>query len=405
MNSNRRRRILNNSLSRRQFLGRAGLMTGAVALGPSLLAACGGDDDDKEEGGDEEPGGTNFKGGGDPDKLVVSNWPLYIDPTEDGATGSVDLFKKETGIALTYTEDYNDNNEFFAKVQPDLQAGNVLKQDVIVPTFWLVSRLIELGWLDTLPLDEIPNAENLVPSLQKPDWDPDGYYSLPWQSGITGIAYNIEAAGRELKSVEDLFDPEFKGKIGMLSEMRDTVGLLMLGTGVNPEDATFDKAQEAFDKLEKAKNDGQIRKFTGNDYQDDLIAGSFVACVSWSGDVAQLALDEPDLRFVVPEEGGMQWSDCMVMPKGAKNRTAAAKWMDWCYDPVNAARIAAYVGYISPVAGVQDELRKSPDTEVYADSALMFPDDDMLSRLHVFASLSEDAEAEFDARFAEITEG
>ena len=404
MNSRSRYRAVNNRLSRRQFLGRAGAFAGAVALGPSLLAACGGDDDkgDDDRGGDD---GGGSAGGGDPKKLVISNWPLYIDPTEGGVTGSVDLFKKETGINLSYTEDYNDNNDFFAKIQPDLQAGNILKQDMFMSTFWLVSRLIELGWVDELPLDEVPNAENLVPNLRNPAWDPDGLYSLPWQSGITGIVYNIDATGRELTSMDDLFDPAFKGKIGMLSEMRDTVGLLMLQSGADPAEATFDSAQAAFDTLEKAKTDGQIRKFTGNDYQDDLIAGSFVACIGWSGDVAQLALDEPSLRFAVPEEGGIQWSDCMVMPKGAKNRTAAAKWMDWCYEPVNAARIAAYVGYISPVAGVQEELRKNPDTAPLADSALMFPDDAMLSNLHVFGSLSEDVEAQFDARFAEITEG
>jgi len=404
MNRRDRYRAVNNRLSRRQFLGRAGLFTGAVALGPSLLAGCGGGDD-KSSNDTRGGGGSGASGGGDPKKLTISNWPLYIDPTEGGVTGSVDIFKKETGIDLAYTEDYNDNNDFFAKIQPDLQAGNVLKQDMFMSTYWLVSRLIALGWLDELPFDEVPNLGNLVPNLQKPAWDPDGLYSLPWQSGITGVVYNIDAAGRELTSLEDLFDPAFKGKIGMLSEMRDTVGLLMLNTGVDPAEATFDKAKPAFEKLEKAKTDGQIRKFTGNDYQDDLIAGNFVACIGWSGDVAQLALDEPSLRFAVPEEGGMQWSDCMVMPKGAKNRTAAAKWMDWCYDPVNAARIAAYVGYVSPVAGVQEELRKSPDTAPLADSILMFPDDKMLSNLHVFASVSDDEEAKFDARFAAITEG
>ncbi len=400
MNRRQRQRILNNSLSRRQFLGRAGLFTGAVALGPSLLAACGGDDDEKDVATTVAGGG-----GGDPKKLVISNWPLYIDPSEGGVKGSIDLFEDETGVDLSYTEDYNDNNEFFAKIQPELSRGKTIAQDIIVPTFWLVSRLIELGWVDKLPLDLVPNAANLVSGLQNPPWDPDGLYSLPWQSGITGIAYNIDAAGRELGSVEDLFDPAFKGKIGMLSEMRDTIGLIMLSTGKKPEEATFEDAQDAFEKLAQAKSDGQIRAFTGNDYQDDLVAGNFVACVSWSGDVAQLALDEPNLRFVVPEEGGIRWSDCMVMPKGAENRTAAAKGMDGCYDPGNAARIAAYVGYISPVDGIQEELRKSPDTEALADSPLMFPDEEMQSNLHVFAGLSEDEEAEFDERFSEIAEG
>ena len=223
--------------------------------------------------------------------------------------------------------------------------------------------------------------------------------------GVTGIAYNIDETGRALTTMDDLFDPAFKGKIGMLLEMRDTIGLLMLSTGADPSQPTYDDAQEAFEKLEQANADGQIRQFTGNDYQDDLVAGNFVACVAWSGDVAQLALDEPALRFVIPEDGGMQWSDTMVMPKGAPNRDAAAKWMDYVYDPVNAARIAAYIGYISPVDGVRDELAKSSDPDVarLADSDLMFPTDEMLAQVTPFGELDEEQEAEFDARFAEIT--
>jgi spermidine/putrescine transport system substrate-binding protein len=271
----------------------------------------------------------------------------------------------------------------------------------------LTARLIGLGWLDPLPLDEIPNKKNVRPDLQHGSWDPDGLYSLPWQTGISGIAYNIKAAGRELKTMDDLFDPKFKGKIGMLTEMRDTIGLLMLNTGADPSKPTFDAAQPAFDKLEKAKNDGQIRQFTGNDYQDDLVAGNFVACVGWSGDVAQLALDEPNLRFAVPEEGGMRWQDTMVMPKGAPHRTAAAKFMNYVYDPVNAARIEAYIGYWSPVTGVREELAKNPDKDVaaLADSELMFPSEDMLKHTYLFGDLSEEEETKFDDRFAQITGG
>jgi spermidine/putrescine transport system substrate-binding protein len=403
MPSRRTREVVN----RRQFLGRAGMLAGAVALGPSLLAACGGDDDDTASGSKSNPNGADLGGGGDPKRLVISNWPLYIDPTEKGTKGSVDLFKQATGINLSYHEDFNDNNDFFAKIQPDLQAGKKLPQDIIVPTYWLTQRLVGLDWLDPLPLDLVPNKKNLREDLVKPSWDPDGIYSLPWQSGITGIAYNVKAAGRELKTMDDLLDPKFKGKIGFLTEMRDSIGLLMLNTGADPAKPTFDAAQPAFEKLEKAKKDGQIRQFTGNDYQDDLVAGNFVACVGWSGDIAQLALDEPNLRFAVPEEGGMRWSDTMVMPKGAVNRTAAAKWMDYCYDPVNAARIEAYIGYWSPVNGVREELAKNSDKDVaaLADSELMFPTDTMLKNTHVFGDLSEDEETKFDDRFAQITGG
>jgi spermidine/putrescine transport system substrate-binding protein len=391
-------------VNRREFLGRAGLFAGAVALGPSLLAACGGDDDNSS-GASASTSAKNTGGGGDPKRLVMSNWPLYIDPTEKGTTGSVDLFKAETGINFTYTEDFNDNNDFFAKIQPDLQAGKRLPQDIIVPSSWLTKRLINLGWLDPLPLDLIPNKKNLRPDLQHGSWDPQGLYSIPWQTGISGIAYNIKAAGRELKTMDDLFDPKFKGKIGMLTEMRDTIGLLMLNTGADPSKPTFDAAQPAFDKLDRANKAGQIRQFTGNDYQDDLVAGNFVACVGWSGDIAQLALDEPNLRFAIPEEGGMRWQDTAVMPKGAVHRTAAAKWLNYVYDPVNQARIEAFIGYISPVVGVREEYAKHKDTAAYAKSELMFPSEATLSQLSLFGDLSEEEETKFDERFAEITEG
>ena len=372
-------------MNRRQFLARSGALGGALVLGPSVLAACG-DDSDSDAG----------SGGGGGNTLTISNWPAYIDEE------TVQLFIDETGIDLTYTEDYNDNNEYFAKIQPDLSAGRAIGPDIIVPTNWLAARLIDLGWVDELPLDKIPNKDNLVPELQNPSWDPDGKYTMPWQSGMTGIAYNRAVTGRELTSLEDLFDPEFKGKIGMLTEMRDTVGLIMLSTGADPTTATFDDAEPAFDRIQEAKDSGQIRQFTGNDYMDDLAAGNFVACIGWSGDIGQLALDNPDLAFSIPDEGGMQWSDTMVMPAGAANTDSVAEWINYCYDPVNAARIAAWVGYNSPVQGVKEELAKDPETEALTESQLLFPDEETLSRLNTFATLDEEQETLFDERFSEI---
>jgi spermidine/putrescine transport system substrate-binding protein len=383
---------------------RSGLLGAAGLSLPQLLAACGGDDDDAAE-----PSGTTSPssdtggatGGGD-DSLYFENWPAYIDPTEDGATGTVDRFIEATGIQMRYTEAFNDNNEYFAKIQPLLGTGKTIDPDLIAPTSWMVGRLINLGWVDKLPIDQVPNAANLRADLQNPSWDPTGEFSLPWQTGFAGIAYNLSATGRELNSVEDLFDPAFAGKIGMLTEMRDTMGLLLLGLGVDISTiTTFDEAAAAFDQLEAAKSDGQIRAFTGNDYLDDLSTGNFAACIGWSGDVVQLAKDNPDVRFVIPEEGGTSWADAMVMPKGAVHRDAAAKWMDFVYDPVQAAQITAWVQYVSPVEGVRAELEKiDPDL---ANDPLLFPDDATLARVRTFANLSEDVEAQFDARFAEIT--
>jgi spermidine/putrescine transport system substrate-binding protein len=391
--------------TRRQFLLRSGLVgTAGLAL-PSLLAACG---DDEEEGGADTGGTTGTSSatttaptGGGGQTLLFDNWPAYIDPTEDGATGTVDRFRAATGIDLTYTEGYNDNNEYFAKIQPVLGAGDTIEPDIIAPTFWMTARLIGLGWVDKLPIDQVPNAANLRDDLVDPTWDPTGEYSLPWQTGMTGIAYNVDATGRDITSVEDLFDPAFSGKIGMLTEMRDTIGLILLGLGKDPSTiASFDDVAEAFERLEKAKADGQIRQFTGNDYLDDLATGNFAACIGWSGDVLQLGKDNPSVKFVIPDEGGMRWADTMVMPKGAKNRDAAAAFMDFVYDPVEQAQLTAWVQYISPVKGVQEEVAKI-DPEL-AENPLLFPDQATNDRLRSFASIDEETEATMDERFASI---
>jgi len=384
---------VNGRLSRRVFLARLGLTAGAAALGPALLAACRG-----------KPGSAP-EAGGAAKRLVISNWPLYIDPSKDGVPGTVERFEKATGIDVAYSEDQNDAAAFFAKVQPELAAGRPIRQDLFVTPYWMAQRLIDLGWVDPLPLDQVPNAANLIPSLRNPSWDPTGTHTLPWQSGIAGIAYNIEATGRELTSMDDLFAPELKGKVGFLTEMRDTIGLLMLADGQDPTRPTYAAAEGAFDRLQKAKDSGQIRAFTGNDYQDDLVAGNFAACVAWSGDVAQLALEQPKLRFLVPQSGGILWADLMVMPKGAPHRQEAAAWMNFVYDPVHAARIAAAVNYISPVQGVQEVLAKDPATRAMAANPLMFPDAAMKARLKVFGPLDQKEEARFDERFAKITEG
>jgi spermidine/putrescine transport system substrate-binding protein len=373
------------SASRRRFLTQLGVLGGAGLLGPSFLAACGSDGDGGSGGGDAA---TNA--------LRVDNWPGYIDEE------TVGLFTDESGLDFSYTEAFNDNDEYFARAQEDLAAGRDIGADIIVPTFWLATRLINLGWVRELPLDDIPNASNLVSSLRNPAWDPTGRFTLPWQSGMTGIAYNIAETGRELTSMDDLFDPAFAGRIGMLTEMRDTIGLLLLAEGIDPATVTFDEAAPAFDRVQAAKDDGTIRAFTGNDYMDDLASGNFAACIGWSGDISQLALDNPDLRFAIPETGGMRWSDVMAVPNGATNFGNVAKWMDFVYDPENAARITAYIGYNPPVDGVREVLAADPETAALAESTLVFPDDETLAQLHVFADLSEDEEAAFAERFSSI---
>jgi spermidine/putrescine transport system substrate-binding protein len=392
-------------LTRRQLLARAGALGAAGISLPALLAACGSDGESGSAGSTPgtSPGTTAAGGGGAAGgSLFFENWPAYIDPTEDGLTGTVDRFIEATGIDMRYTEAYNDNNEYFAKIQPLLGRGEPIEPDIIAPTSWLANRLITLGWLETLPLDQVPNAANLRADLQSPSWDPTGEYSLPWQTGFAGIAYNSDVTGREITSVDDLFDPEFAGRVGALTEMRDTIGVIAMSLGIDISTLTsFAEAQPAFDKLQEAKDSGQIRRFHGNDYFDDLSNGNLAITIGWSGDVAAIARDNPAVKFVFPESGATSWADTMVIPKGAANIEAAAQWMNFVYDPVQAAQITTWVGYVSPVDGVREEVEKL-DADL-ANDPLVFPDDATLANTKGFASLPEDVEAEFDAAFSAIT--
>jgi spermidine/putrescine transport system substrate-binding protein len=381
------------NVSRRQFMTRAGLAVGGVAIAPSLLAACGNDDE-----------GAGGSGG---QQVWFDNWTLYIDkPDGDlyGAGGTLDEFQKQTGRRIRYTEGYNDNTEYFSKIQPILSTGGTIGPNLIAPTFWMAGRLLQLGWLERLPTDRVPNAANLVDNLRNPPSDPTGEYSLPWQAGIAGIAYNESVTGRELRSIDDLWDPSFRGRIGMLTEMRDTIGLIAMSEGIDLADPTFERFQPAFATLEENVRNGQIRQFTGNDYVDDLEQGNYAACIGWSGDVVQLAQDNPDIKFAVPESGGTLWFDTMVVPKGASNVDAVAEWMNFVYDPVNAARITAEVQYIPPVQGVQDELRRmGGESAELADSQLLFPDASTLALLQSWGNLDEEQEEQFDSEFARIS--
>jgi spermidine/putrescine transport system substrate-binding protein len=369
-------------VTRRRFLRSSAALFGTAGLAPGLLAACGGSN------------GTGSSAG-----LVVDTWPIYID--DDPETGTLARFRAATGIEVQWNETFNDTNEYFAKIQPTLSQGKSIGADIIMPTYWLIPRLVGLRWLEPMP--PVTNRKNLLPSLQNPVWDPTGAFSLPWQTGITGIAYNRRSAGREIRSMAQFLDPSLKGKVAVLTELRDTVGLFMLAGGADPSQPTPASVDAALARLDKAKSDGQIRRFTGQDYLDDLVAGNFAACVAWSGDVAQLAQENPDIGFAVPEEGGMLWADCMVLPRGAKHLANAATFMNFVYDPVNAARIAAAVQYVSPVAGVAEELRRlGGDAAVLADSTVLFPDDATRARLRTFGTLSEDDEAALEEAFSRI---
>jgi spermidine/putrescine transport system substrate-binding protein len=400
--SNQPRRLPQRAMDRRQFLIKSGLMGAAGLSLPAFLAACGGDDSGSSGTNAPDPttGGSTGAGAGDTE-LRVLNWQSYIDET------SVERFMSETGVNVTYSEDFNDNNEIFNRLWvPIVGRDEVMDWDIVCPTNWMTARLRGLDWLAPLPLDQIPNHANLEDSYLGLEWDPGAEYFMPWQSGITGIAYNPELTGRELKSVNDLFDPEFAGKVAMLTEMRDSVGLTMLGMGADPKSGDKDAALAAIEKIEQAASGGQIRQFTGNEYLRSLESGDFVACVAWSGDILQLQASRPDIQFVIPEEGGMLWFDTMVVPKGSPNGAAAAKWMNFFYDPVNAAKLTEFVQYISPVKGVREELVKlGGETAALADNPILFPDAESSARLNVFGSLDQDTDIELTDAFLKATGG
>lgn len=368
-------------IGRREFLARMGLLAGGAAVAPGVLAACGG-------------GGGG--GGGDGREVSISNWTAYIDPALNRK------FTRQTGIKVTYTEDINDNNEYFAKIRPNLSKNRSIGRDGFVLTDWMASRLInEVRWVQPLVESRIPNKANLRAALRSPGFDRDRTYSLPWQSGVTGIAYNIEVTGREVRSIEDFLEVE--GTKTVLTEMRDTIGLIMASLGIEPEEPTFAKAEPAFDFLERAVRDGKIDGFNGNEYVSDLGAGNLAAAFAWSGDVAQITRDNPDVRFAIPESGGMLWSDNFMIPKTSDRPGLASEWINFFYDPVNAARLTAEVQFISPVEGVPEELTKlGGEAAELVENPLVVPTEEFLARNHIFGPLAGREEERFDRRFSEI---
>ena len=406
MSPRQRKNLVSSRVSRREFLGRAGLLGGAVMFGgPALLAACGSEGIKAKS---STPGSTNALTSGcklpaqkTDKKLAIANWPLYIDKN------TVKDFEKASGIDTAYTEDFNDNEEFYAKYRPELIKCQGIGRDLIVPTDWMAIRMIGLGWAAKIDPTKIPNRANLVDALQHPSFDKDRSYTMPWQSGMTGLAYNKKLVAdlglQPPKSFKDLLDPKYKGKITFPTEMRDTVGLFMLAEGKDPTKATFADATSAFDVIEEAASSGQVRRFTGNDYADDLSSGNVVAAMAWSGDVASLSENNPNLVFVVPEEGGMLFSDNMMILSTSEHVADAEAWIDYVYDPVNAAQITAEVQYISPVKGVGEELAKIDPA--LADNPLINPPEETLKKLYIFGSLSADEEKKFNTRFQQIQNG
>ena len=367
-------------LTRLELLRRAAAGGAAISI-PGLLSACG-SDDNEQAGGTTETTSKELAS-----TLRFSNWTLYIDRDEKTKKSpTLEGFTQKTGVNVNYYEDINDNASYFGKIQRPLSQGQSIDRDIIVLTdnSRFPGLLIQKGWAEKLDKSAIPNIANLQDSLKSPSFDPDREYSLPWQSGMTGIASNLKLTKTPVTTVEQLLeDPKYKGKVTLLTEMADTMSVVMLANGDDPtkvDDASFDRALK---RIQKAVDSGQVRQFTGNDYTGPLARGDLACCLSWSGDVVQLTLDNPNLKWNLADSGGDIWTDNMLIPKGGDVYTAST-YMNYVYDPKIAAQIAAYVNYVSPVKGARAAALKI-DKQI-ADNPLIFPDEETLKKVVIFDS-------------------
>ena len=412
-----------------------GKLAVAALAGGLVLAGCGIEPAESAGGGASagasapvasgDPGGSaapsaEAVGGGEPEgELQFANWPLYIDQDDDGNSPTIQQFEDETSIDVTYSEAIEDNTSFFGTIQPALAAGEDTGYDIIVVTDWMIGNMARLGYLEAIDVErDVPNfVANADPTYLERSYDPGNRYSVPWQSGITGIGYNPELVEEEITSLSQLFDPEFIekycGQIGMFTEMRDSMSLALLYNGVEPSEATLEDAEAAQQVL--LDQAACVRDYYGNEYAQGLADGSLAITMAWSGDVFQLQFDNPDLRFVVPDEGGILWTDNMAIPKGAAHPNAALEMMNYVYDPEVAAQIAEWVNYITAVPGAKDiilqhaeEAESEEDAEylrTVADSPLVFPTADMLERLHSYKVLDEEEERQWNELFDEVVSG
>jgi len=377
--------------------GRTGkILAGVAGLGASVvLAACGGSVGGASDAEITTVSKSDAKASG---TLVISNWPLYIDEN------TVSNFEKETGVKVKYVEDYNDNTGFFGKLRPQLEQGESGGRSIIVPTDWMAARMNSLGYLQHFSVaDDLPNVDaNLRADLKSPEFDPDRAFSVPWQSGMTGLIVRKDLAP-DIRSVNDLFDPKYKGKVTVLSELRDTVPLVMKADGINPDDATKQDWLNAIDKLKSAAASGQIRDFTGNDYAGPMVRGDVVAAIGWSGDAVQLQADNPNIEYRMPTQGCILWSDNMTIPVGAPNPDAALEWINYVYDPEVAADIAEYVNYITPVDGAKEVLAKR-DPKL-AENQLIFPSEAYTADCSIQPTLDSAEEQEIEQAFEQAITG
>src|SRR5882757_1229410 len=385
-------RLRTSQTTRRRFLTGSVIGAATAVVGPSFLAACA---SGRSPGTNPTP--TPDDGSPATGALRVSNWPLYIAP------GFVADFQKASGLTVDYLENYNDDEQWFAKNRDPLANEQDIGCDLAVPSAVIAARLHGLGWLNEIRESRWPNKKNLQPALLNASMDPGRKVTAPYMSGMAGLAYNRSATGRDITKIDDLWDPAFRGKVSMLSDTQDGLGMVMLSQGNSPETPTTESVHEAIDLIREQKDKGQIRRFTGNDYADDLAAGNIAVAQAYSGDVVQLQADNPDLKFVVPEAGSTIGVQSMVIPYTTQNQKAAEAWIDYVYDRDNYAKLVAYTRYIPVLSDMTDALNKIDPTA--ASNPLINPPKEILDRVKQWPSLSDEQVKEFNAAYVALTGG
>ncbi len=374
-------------ISRRDALRYAGVGVGAVGLA-ALLDACG-------VGGGSSASGSTSAGTFDwsaqtlHHQLNFANWPYYID-TSHGTHPTLDTFTKQTGIQVNYKPVINDNQAFYAKLKPQLQAGQSTGWDIIVITNGAqLSELIGNDWLIPLDLSQLPNFTKYASdSIKSPAYDPGNKYSVVWQSGFTGLAYSPKATaalGREPDSLADLWDPALAGHVGMMSDNTELGSIGLLHLGIEPSTSTPSDWTKAAQVLQQQKDAGIPRGYFDQGYINQLEDGNTWLTQAWSGDVFLAnQTGYPELKFIVPKEGVMFWHDNMLIPVGAENPLDALTYMNYAYDPQVAALMANYIWYATPVPDAKPIVASLPGGKPVADSPLVFPDQAMYNQTHTY---------------------
>ncbi|PII85318.1 polyamine ABC transporter substrate-binding protein [Leucobacter sp. OLJS4] len=381
-------------------MNRRGLLrlgaAGAAGAGALALSACAG-------GAPKVDQGTGKAG-----SIVWGNWTYYLDYDSKTQTfPTLDAFMKQTNIKVEYLEDIDDNNTFYGKIKDQLKLGQDTGYDVITLTDWMDARLIEAKQIQEFDYANLANVTaNLIDSQKNAlDVDPGRRFTIPWQLPASGFVWNKKLVPQGVRTLEDFMRPELKGKVGVLTEMRDTMGIIMQAQGVDVAQKTWGDAEfdRALQWLDDGLKSGQISKVKGNSYTQDLEKEDTLAAIAWTGDIVMLNAEQGDQwTLEVPESGGMITADSLTVPNGtsAKNKKLVEQLIDYYYQPEIAAQVVAYTSFVPPVKGAKEAMAKIDPKQV--DNPLIFPDAEMDKRLHNFRTLTPQEDKKYTAAFNKV---